>query len=104
MIFRTLLGDLATRDELLSPRFHYDEESPIVPGSRPAPFTPEVASSKQMQSEHTMSDDMPVDVNPNAVLAREQAAGVASHGKATSSNTDRREKLADAGAGIFKIS
>ena len=61
----------------------------------PHPFTPAIASSKQMQSEHTMSDDMPVDVNNNAALARFDAQTLSIVGRAMANNTDRREKQAD---------
>jgi len=70
--------------------------------STPAPFTPEIASSKQMQSEHSMADDMPIDVNPNAIHARFHAGTMDIVGRAMANNSDRREKLADAGNGIFK--
>lgn len=72
------------------------------PVGNPAPFSPEIASSKQMQSEHMAADDTPVDVNLNAALARFQAETLAIHGRSTSQNSDRREKMADAGVGIFK--
>ena len=68
-----------------------------------APFTPEVASSKQMQSEHSFSDDTPTDVNENAVHARFHAATMDITGRVLANNSDRREKLADAGAGIFAV-
>jgi hypothetical protein len=67
-----------------------------------APFTPEVGSSKQMQSEHTLSDDTPVDVNANAIHGRFHAGTMDIVGRAMANNSDRREKLADAGAGIYK--
>lgn len=103
MLFRQIaLGDLVSQDELFGPNIYFADSGDKV--GKPVPFSPEIASSKQMQSEHMTADDAPVDVNLNAVLAREQGAAIASHGKATSSNTDRREKLADAGAGIFAVS
>lgn len=68
----------------------------------PAPFTPEIASSKQMQSEHMTADDTPVDVNLNASHARLQAQTISVYGNASAMNADRREKLADVGAGIYK--
>jgi len=68
----------------------------------PAPFTAEIASSKQMQSEHSMADDMPIDVNPNAIHARFHAATMDIVGRAMANNTDRREKMADNGVGIYK--
>ena len=72
-----------------------------MPGE-PAPFSAEIASSKQMQSEHTMADDMPVDVNANSVHARFHAATMDITGRAMANNSDRREKMADMGTGIFK--
>ena len=69
---------------------------------KPAPFTPEIASSKQMQSEHSFSDDTPTDVNFNAVVARSQALTVDIAGKQFEGNSDRRDKFADAGVGAFK--
>jgi hypothetical protein len=69
----------------------------------PAPFTPEISSSKQMQSEHTLSDDTPIDVNPNAIHARFHAGTMDIVGRSMANNTDRREKIADAGVGIFKV-
>lgn len=69
-----------------------------------APFTPEIASSKQMQSEHTLADDAPLDVNMNAVYTRLQAETAAVFGRVSAMNADRREKLADGGVGIFKPS
>jgi len=74
----------------------------VTPGE-PAPFTPQIASSKQMQSEHSMADDMPIDVNPNAVHGRFHAATMDIVGRAMANNTDRREKMADNGVGIFKV-
>jgi hypothetical protein len=68
----------------------------------PVPFTPAISSSKQMQSEHSMADDMPIDVNPNAIHARFHAATMDLAGRAMANNTDRREKMADAGVGQFK--
>lgn len=70
----------------------------------PAPFTAEIASSKQMQSEHMTADDAPVDVNLNAVHARFAAGTIDIVGRAMANNSDRREKLMDAGVGIFKQS
>ena len=40
-----------------------------------APFTPEVGSPKQMQSEHTLSDDTPVDVNANSIHGQRRDYG-----------------------------
>lgn len=71
--------------------------------TEPKPFTADIASSKQMQSEHSMADDMPIDVNPNAIHARFHAGTMDIVGRAMANNTDRREKMADAGVGQFKL-
>jgi len=77
-----------------------DATSPII--GKPAPFSPEISSSKQMQSEHSFSDDTPTDVNFNAVVARSQSLTVDIAGKQFVGNSDRRDKMADVGVGIFK--
>jgi len=43
-----------------------------------------------------VSNDAPTDVNFNAIVARSQATTIDFFGKSWSSNTDRREKIADA--------
>lgn len=70
----------------------------------PAPYSPEVDAARTMQAEHTLANDAPVDVNLNAVMARSQALTVDIAGKAFQSNADRRDKMTDAGVGIFKVS
>ena len=63
--------------------------------TEPAPFTPEIASSKQMQSEHALADDMPIDVNMNSVIARFQAQTGANASAEFSAASIRRTALAD---------
>ena len=48
------------------------------------------------QSQHTISNDAPVDVNNNSIIGRSQALTVDALGKAFASNQDRRDKIADA--------
>lgn len=69
----------------------------------PHPFTPAIDSSLTMQAQHAMGNDFPLDVNPNAVHGRFHAGTMDIVGRALANNTDRREKMADAGVGIFKI-
>lgn len=65
-------------------------------------FPPDVNADDTRQAQHDRSNDSPTDVNNNAALARSQALTLDVFGKAWASNTDRREKMADAGAGNFK--
>lgn len=61
----------------------------------PAPFSPEMDSSKGLQAGHTLSDDVPVDVNFNALLARSQAQTTDMAGKNYESSAARRAIIAD---------
>lgn len=70
----------------------------------PAPYSPEIDAARTMQAEHQLANDAPVDVNMNAIVARSQALTVDIAGKAFQSNFDRRDKMTDAGVGIFKAS
>lgn len=72
-----------------------DTDNDAYNPNTPAPFTPAIASSKQMQSEHTMSDDMPVDVNCNAVIARFQAQTTTLAGAEFEAAAARRTIFAD---------
>lgn len=69
----------------------------------PAPYSPEIDAARTMQAEHVLANDAPVDVNMNAIIARSQALTVDIAGKAFQSNADRRDKMTDAGVGIFKV-
>ena len=54
------------------------------------------SADETRQSQQSFSNDTPTDVNFNAVIARSQATTIDFFGKSWSSNTDRREKIADA--------
>lgn len=76
-------------------------EDPTDP-NRMNPFGPGASADETRQAQHQFANDMPVDVNWNAAAARSQFTTIDIAGKAFVSNQDRRDKLADAGAGIFK--
>lgn len=61
------------------------------------PFGPHVDADATRQAQHQFANDMPVDVNFNAVVARSQALTVDVLGKSFTANTDRRDKRADEG-------
>ena len=48
------------------------------------------------QAQHVEANDTPIDVNPNAVVARSQTLTFDIAGKEFTSNSDLREKMADA--------
>lgn len=66
------------------------------------PFGPYNDADATRQAQHMAANDTPVDVNANAVVNRSQMLTFDLAGKAYASNQDRRDKLADAGTGIFK--
>ena len=47
------------------------------------------------QAQHSQANDVPTDVNMNAIMARSQALTVDIAGKMHTSNSDRRDKLFD---------
>lgn len=65
-------------------------------------FGPAEDADASRQSQHTVSNDSPTDVNMNAVVARAQAFTFTRSADNFEANADRRNKLADAGAGPFK--
>lgn len=71
------------------------------PVASPA-FGPIENADETRQAQHDRSNDSPTDVNNNATLARSQALTLDVFGKIWSANADRREKMMDAGVGIFK--
>lgn len=77
------------------------EESQINTPTGTLGFGPREDADSTRQAQHTLANDHPVDVNNNAVLSRSQALTVDIAGKMFQSNSDRRDKLADAGKGIF---
>ena len=58
-------------------------------------FGPAEDADATRQSQHSVSNDAPTDVNFNAIAARSQALTVDALGKAFASNQDRRDKIAD---------
>jgi hypothetical protein len=54
------------------------------------------------QAQHLLANDMIVDVNNNAASARYNALTTGLAGHSAQSNQDRRDKMADAGVGIFR--
>ena len=60
-----------------------------------APYTPRNNASDTSQAQHQLTNDTPVDVNNNAVLARAQAETTMLVGKLFADNADRRSKLFD---------
>jgi len=52
-------------------------------------------SDDTRQAQHSQANDVPTDVNLNAVVAREQAGTFALMGKNFEANADRRNKVAD---------
>lgn len=72
-----------------------DSDEDAYNSNTPAPFTPAIASSKQMQSEHMAADDTPVDVNMNAVICRFQAQTTTLAGAEFEAAAARRTIFAD---------
>lgn len=62
-------------------------------------FGPREDADSTRQAQQSFSNDTPTDVNFNAVVARSQAMTYDVFGKSWASNSDRREKIADAGMG-----
>ena len=60
-----------------------------------APFTAENDASATAQGQHTMSNDHPVDVNNNAILARLQGQTAALAGAEFEAAASRRTIFAD---------
>jgi len=58
-------------------------------------FGPAEDADATRQSQHSVSNDAPTDINFNAIAARSQALTVDGLGKAFASNQDRRDKIAD---------
>ena len=58
-------------------------------------FGPRESADETRQAQQQVANDAPVDVNPNAVLAREQAACVARMGNEFVSASARRNNVMD---------
>ena len=70
------------------------------PSFQPTPpatlgFGPRESADETRQAQHIEANDAPLDVNLNAVVAREQAGTFALMGKNFEANADRRNKIFD---------
>jgi hypothetical protein len=70
-----------------------DSES-STPRATPG-FGPREDADATRQGQHQAANDTPVDVNPNAILARAQAETITQMGKSFEANADRRNKQFD---------
>ena len=68
---------------------------PSTSSNRMDPFGPGSVADETRQAEFQQANDVPTDVNMNAVVARSQALTVDLAGKSFTGNMDRRDKLAD---------
>lgn len=59
-------------------------------------FGPVENADETRQAQHSLANDAPVDVNCNAIIAREQGATLTLMGKNFEANADRRNKIFDA--------
>lgn len=59
-------------------------------------FGPAEQADDTRQSQHQLANDAPVDVNPNAIIARAQGETIVQMGKNFEANADRRNKIFDA--------
>jgi hypothetical protein len=55
------------------------------------------------QAQMQVANDAPVDVNPNAIIARDQALITQTLGHSFQANQDRRDKIADIALGRLAI-
>lgn len=69
-----------------------DEASTI---RTPSTYGPGEGTDDTRQAQQAMANDMPVDVNFNAIVARSQALTIEQAGRAFTANADRREKMFD---------
>lgn len=58
-------------------------------------FGPAEDADATRQGQHQMGNDFPLDVNPNAIVARAQAETLVLMGKNFEANADRRNKIFD---------
>jgi hypothetical protein len=56
-------------------------------------FGPREDADASRQAQHEKANDVPVDVNPNAIIARAQAETITQMGKTYLSNADRLDKI-----------
>lgn len=77
------------------------DETVKDPSFQPTPpatlgFGPRESADETRQAQQAVANDAPVDVNPNAIIARSQALTVDVLGKNYEANADRRNKIFDA--------
>lgn len=72
-----------------------DNTETAVDYNRMNPFGPGASADETRQAQQQQANDVPTDVNMNAVVARSQALTVDALGKGFTSNQDRRDKIAD---------
>lgn len=60
------------------------------------PYGPNANADETRQAQHMEANDAPLDVNLNAIVARSQALTFDIAGKNYESNSDLRQKIADA--------
>jgi hypothetical protein len=72
-----------------------DNTETAVDFNRMNPFGPGASADETRQAQQAQANDVPTDVNMNAVVARSQALTVDALGKGFASNQDRRDKIAD---------
>lgn len=70
------------------------------PAFQPTPpstlgFGPRESADETRQAQQQVANDAPVDVNPNAIIARAQAETIVIMSKNFEANADRRNKYAD---------
>lgn len=68
--------------------------------NRMSPFGPGASADETRQSQQAQANDVPTDVNMNAVVGRSQALTVDMAGKSFTANMDRRDKIADIIMGV----
>ena len=66
-------------------------------------FGPRESADETRQSQQQVANDAPVDVNPNAIFAREQTATLVLMGKNFEAGAARRNAIFDHVAGLMGI-
>lgn len=77
-----------------------EEMSPNTPSFQPTPpatlgFGPRESADETRQAQQQVANDAPVDVNPNAIIAREQSGTFVLMGKNFEAAASRRNSLFD---------
>lgn len=74
-----------------------DVGDPAFQGTPPATlgFGPRESADETRQAQHQAANDTPVDVNPNAIIARAQAATIVRMGDNFEAGANRRNMIAD---------